>query len=96
VHNSLQNDWILGINEFSDMTFQEFGDKFLHEIEIPESIQEETENEHYENVEAPTLVDWRTKGAVGSVKYQGQCGGCWAFATVAGVESSWFLAGNTL
>lgn len=36
----------------------------------------------------PESVDWRTKNIVNDPKNQGSCGSCWAFSTIAAVESA--------
>ena len=44
----------------------------------------------------PEEVDWRTRGVISDVHNQGACGSCWAFATVAQIESYTALAGHGL
>ncbi len=41
----------------------------------------------------PTALDWRSNGGdyVTSIKDQGACGSCWAFASVAGLESAYLI-----
>jgi len=45
----------------------------------------------------PTSIDWRNKGGnwVSPVKDQGSCGSCWAFSSVAALESKYAMRNNT-
>lgn len=68
----------LGINQFADLTNEEFKtsrNRFKGHIC---SAQEGPFR--YENVSAvPSSMDWRKKGAVTAIKDQGQCGKCVTF-----------------
>jgi len=48
------------------------------------------------SLRCPRSKDWRAAGVVTPVKSQGQCGSCWAFSTVAAVESWVALHGGGL
>lgn len=94
VFNSLDRSWKLGINHFADMTNTEF--KNLYLPSKFETVNSEEPEEPGRVYSYPSSVDWVKKGAVTSVKNQKQCGSCWSFSTVEGVEGAWALAGNIL
>lgn len=86
-HNNLKKSYTLGLNKFSDMTDEEFEAKYLG-FRPSNRVKNYVQFSQQEVSQAPTSVDWRTKGIVTPVKNQGQCGSCWAFSAVAAIEGA--------
>lgn len=71
-------------NQFMDMTYEEFADSHLGHSQAPSAKQ----GQYIVGVESlPKSVDWREKGGLTPIKNQEQCGSCWAFATIATLET---------
>jgi C1A family cysteine protease len=80
----------VGVNQFSDLTWDEFKNGYL---------MEPTENEFVggEDIVSPVNpIDWRDKKVVTPVKNQGQCGSCWAFSTTGSMEGAYALKTGNL
>jgi len=91
-HNAGKSSYTLGINEFADMTFEQFAAVRLGYK--PSTAPRTAEIFNHTNVTPANDIDWRQRGAVGPVKNQGQCGSCWAFSAVASLEGAHALSGK--
>lgn len=104
VHNSEHHGYTLGLNEFSDLTPAEFSRKYARSA-AEAQVERQSQNtsrwpslgiHQYRNLTLPDSKDWRSQGAVTSVKVQGECGACWAFTTTGALEGAWKIATNQL
>ena len=84
-HNSKGKSFTLGENQFTDMTFEEFSQKYL-----TQPIANTLKFAHYGEVPQGE-VDWEKQGKVTRVKNQAACGSCWAFSAIGSLEAAYSI-----
>jgi len=95
-HNRENHGFTVAMNQFGDLTKEEFGQLYLGmNVDASNLIQNSPFTVDPTYVRDDT-VDWRTKGAVTPIKNQGQCGSCWAFSTTGSHEGMWQIKKGSL
>jgi len=93
IESNQGDTWSLGINEFADMTNEEFRHLKLSLI-VPER---HTNTRHqikgrYELTEGS--VNWVTEKKTPPVQNQGSCGSCWAFSATEAIDAAYAVSKN--
>jgi len=105
LENQKGNGYVLGLNEFSDMTSAEFVSArngflnirhpYIQSKNFPAHLVAAAKHKgHVKGL--PDSVDWVAAGAVTAVKDQGQCGSCWAFSSTGSTEGCTYINNGTL
>uniref|UniRef100_A0A803MDZ8 Uncharacterized protein n=1 Tax=Chenopodium quinoa TaxID=63459 RepID=A0A803MDZ8_CHEQI len=86
--NLNRTGFTVGLNRFSDMSNEEFRERYLGKVKSPVGLGQwrDTRESLVLSCDAPPSLDWREMGVVTPVKDQGVCGSSWAFSSIGAIE----------